>query len=222
MPIIDMKAPDVKPDDQVSNDIITVPNIITFIRLACIPIFLILLLQGQDVASAIVFGITAATDFLDGMIARKTHSVSRLGQLLDPATDRLLMITAVIGLLIVGRLPLWIIILVLVRDLLLLAGGYYLMKVWRVRVAVLYLGKIATALLFFGCAFLLLNMPIIGGLGWCDFAWLPGFNSDPCCWAIWLVYAGLVLAIVTTVYYIKRGIEGYHLAKSQRGAADRS
>lgn len=216
MPVIDMKAPDVKLDEQVSNEIITVPNIITFVRLACIPVFLILLLNGQDVASAIVFGLTAATDFLDGLIARKTHSVSRLGQLLDPATDRLLMITTVIGLLIVGRLPLWIIIVVLIRDVLLLAGGYYLMRVWQVRVAVRYLGKIATALLFFGCAFLLLNMPLISGLGWCTFAWLPGFNSDPCCWSIWLVYAGLALAIVTTVYYVKRGIEGYHLAQAQR------
>ena len=71
MPIIDMKAPDVKPDAQVSNDIITIPNIITFIRLCFIPVFLVLLLQGNNLAAAIVFGLTAATDFLDGMIARK-------------------------------------------------------------------------------------------------------------------------------------------------------
>lgn len=215
MPIIDMKAPDVKPDDQVSNDILTIPNIITFIRLCMIPVFAVLLFQGNDLASAIVFGVTAATDFLDGMIARKTHSVSRLGQLLDPATDRLLMITAVICLLIVGRLPLWMIVLVLARDLFLLAGGYYLIKRWQVRVAVLYLGKIATALLFFGCAFLLLNVPQVPGLGWCDFAWLPGFNHATACWSIWLVYAGLALAIVTTIYYIKRGIEGMHIAQAR-------
>ena len=215
MPIIDMKAPDVKPDAQVSNDIITIPNIITFIRLCFIPVFLVLLLQGNNLAAAIVFGLTAATDFLDGMIARKTNSVSRLGQLLDPATDRLLMITAVIGLLIVGRLPLWIIILVLARDLLLLAGGYYLIKRWKVRVAVMFLGKIATTFLFFGCAFLLLNAPLVPGLGWCDFAWLPGFNGSPCCWSIWLVYIGLLLALITTVYYCVRGVQGYHIAKAQ-------
>ena len=215
MPIIDMKAPDVKPDTQVSNDIITIPNIITFIRLCFIPVFLVLLIQGRDLAAAIVFGATAATDFLDGMIARKTNSVSRLGQLLDPATDRLLMIAAVIGLLIVGRLPLWIILLVLARDLLLLAGGYYLIKRWKVRVAVLFLGKIATTFLFFGCAFLLLNAPLVPGLGWCDFTWLPGFNNQLCCWSIWLVYIGLVLALVTTVYYCVRGVQGYHIAKAQ-------
>lgn len=215
MPIIDMNAPDVKPDDQVSTDIFTIPNIITFVRLCLIPVYLVLLMQGNDVAAAIVFGVTAATDFLDGMIARKTHSVSRLGQLLDPATDRLLMISVVVALLVVGRLPLWIIVLVLVRDLLLLIGASYLLRRWKVRVAVLFLGKVATALLFFGCAFLLLNAPLIPGLGWCDAAWLPGFNHEAVCWAIWLVYAGLALAIVTTVYYVARGIQGIGIARAQ-------
>jgi cardiolipin synthase len=221
MPIIDMNAPDVKPDEQVSNDILTIPNIITFIRLCMIPVFAVLLFQGNNLAAAIVFGVTAATDFLDGMIARKTHAVSRLGQLLDPATDRLLMITAVVCLLVAGRLPLWIIVLVLVRDLFLLAGGYYLLKRWQVRVAVRYLGKVATAFLFFGCALLLLYMPLTPGLGLCDFSWLPGFNHEMYCWAIWLVYIGLALAVVTTVYYIKRGIQGMNIAKTREAEGEK-
>ena len=113
-------------DEEVTDRIFTVANVITFIRLCMAPIALVVLLSGHDIAAAIIFGVTAATDFLDGQIARRTHTVSKVGQLLDPAVDRLLMICAVLGLLIVGRLPLWIVVVVLLRDLLLLAGGAWL------------------------------------------------------------------------------------------------
>lgn len=188
--------------EQVSDRIFTVPNLISFIRLCLVPIFLVLLFNDYDVMATFLFALAAGTDWIDGQIARRTNAVSKLGQLLDPAVDRILMISGVCGLFLVGRLPLWIILVVLVRDLLLLVGGACLLKRFRVRVPVIYPGKVATTLLFVGFAGLLLNWPLIGGLGIVDAAWLPGFNAAACSWGIWFVYAGLVLALATTVYYV--------------------
>ena len=203
--------------EEVSNRIFTVPNVISFIRLCLVPVFLVLLFNGFDLAATLLFAIAAGTDWVDGQIARRTHQVSRLGQLLDPAVDRILMISGVVGLFAVGRLPLWIILIVIARDLLLLGGGAYLLKRWHTRVAVIYPGKVATTLLFVGFAALLLNWPILQGLGMVDAAWLPGFNFEPYSWGIWFVYAGLLLALATTAYYVVAALIKIREAKAAQG-----
>lgn len=199
---------------QVSDKIFTVPNVISFIRLCLVPVFFVLLMNGYNLAATLLYALAAGTDWVDGQIARRTNQVSRLGQLLDPAVDRILMISGVLGLFLVGRLPLWIILVVIVRDLFLLVGGACLIKRFRIRVAVVYPGKVATTLLFIGFAGLLLNWPLIPGLGVVDATWLPGFNADPCSWGIWFVYAGLVLALATTAYYIASALRQLRDAKS--------
>lgn len=203
--------------EEVSNRIFTVPNVISFIRLCLVPVFFVLLFNGFDLAATLLFAIAAGTDWVDGQIARRTHQVSRLGQLLDPAVDRILMISGVVGLFAVGRLPLWIILIVIARDLLLLGGGAYLLKRWHTRVAVIYPGKVATTLLFVGFAALLLNWPILQGLGMADAAWLPGFSSEPYSWGIWFVYAGLLLALATTAYYVVAALIKIREAKDAQG-----
>lgn len=187
--------------EEVSNKIFTLPNVISFIRLCLVPIFLVLLLNGFNLAATLLFVVAAGTDWVDGQIARRTHSVSKLGQLLDPAVDRILMISGVVGLLLVGHLPVWIVVFVVLRDLYLLIGGAYLLNTWNIRVAVIYPGKVATTLLFVGFAALLLYWPVMDGLGIVPFSWLPGLSSDLYSWGIWFVYAGLVLALFTTLYY---------------------
>ncbi len=147
--------------------------------------------------------------------SRGARTVSKLGQLLDPAVDRILMIAGVAGLFVVGRLPLWIILVVLLRDLLLLVGGALLIKAYRIRVAVVFPGKVATTLLFVGFAGLLLNWPLLGGLGVCDASWLPGFNADSVSWGIWFVYAGHVLALATTVYYVSAALAKVRAARRE-------
>lgn len=202
--------------EKVLDTIFTVPNLISFIRLCMAPVYLVLLSRGENVAAAILFGIAASTDFVDGQIARRTHTVSKLGQLLDPAVDRVLMITAVFGLMLVGRLPVWIVVVVFLRDLLLLIGGVFLLQRYNVRVAVIYPGKFATTFLFVGFAGLLLNVPQVAGLGVCDIAWLPGLNSLTWSWGIWPVYAGLFLGVFTTSYYVVKGFQG--MREAQRAA----
>lgn len=201
-------------NEEVTDRIVTVPNVISFIRLCMIPVFFVLLMNGYDIPATIVFAVAACTDFIDGQVARRTHSVSKLGQLLDPAVDRLLMIFGVIGLLVVERLPLWIVVVVLVRDLLLLFGGLYLIKRWKTRVAVIFPGKVATTLLFIGFAGLLLNMPLIAGLGIINVDWLPGFNAMQVSWGIWFIYVGLILGLLTTIYYVLMGYR--KMQKAQR------
>ena len=207
---------DEQENQEVTNRIFTVANVITFIRLCMAPVALAVLLSGQDVLATALFAITAATDFLDGQIARRTHTVSKVGQLLDPAVDRLLMICAVVGLLIVGRLPIWIVVVVLLRDGLLLIGGAWLLRTYEIRVPVIYAGKFATTFLFVGLAGLMLNMPQVPGLGLCDFNWLPGFNMVSSSWGIWFVYLGLCLALATTVYYV---VVAYRELKKARANA---
>lgn len=200
-------------DVQVSDRIFTVPNVISFIRLCLVPVFFVLLMNGYNLVATLLYALAAGTDWVDGQIARRTNQVSKLGQLLDPAVDRILMISGVLGLFLVGRLPLWIILVVIVRDLFLLVGGACLIKRFRIRVAVVYPGKVATTLLFIGFAGLLLNWPLLPGLGIVDVAWLPGFNADACSWGIWFVYAGLVLALATTAYYVASALRQLREAK---------
>lgn len=199
---IDRNTNDAAASEVVTDKIFTIPNVISIIRLCLVPIFLILLIDGHDSAAAFLFALAAGTDFLDGQIARRTNTVSKLGQLLDPAIDRILMIAGVGGLLMVGRLPFWIVAIVLIRDLLLLIGGSYLLKRYRIRIPVIYLGKVATTFLFVGFAGMLLNWPIIPGLGVCDLSWLPGFSAPMVSWGIWFVYVGLILSLITTVFYL--------------------
>lgn len=203
---------------EVSNKIFTLPNFISFIRLLMIPLFLVLLFNDLNLAATLLFAIAASTDWVDGQIARRTNQVSRLGQLLDPAVDRLLMIAGVAGLFLVGRLPLWIILFVLIRDLALLFGGGYILKRYDVRVAVIYPGKVATTLLYIGFAGILLNFPLFTGLGVCDFSWLPGFSSASYSWGFWFVYAGLILNIFTTTYYIVTALKGVKRAREREAA----
>lgn len=115
-------------DYKVSDKVFTIPNLLSAIRLCMIPVFLVLLFNDFNLAATLVFAVAASTDWVDGQVARRTNSVSKLGQLLDPFVDRLLMISGVLGLFFVGRLPLWIIVVVVARDLIMLVGGSYLLS----------------------------------------------------------------------------------------------
>jgi cardiolipin synthase len=180
-----------------------------------IPVFLVLLFNDFNLAATLLFAIAASTDWVDGQVARRTNQVSKLGQLLDPAVDRLLMISGVVGLFLIGRLPLWIILFVLIRDIFLLVGAAFILKRWQVRVPVIYLGKVATTCLYIGFAGILLNFPLLTGLGVCDFSWLPGFSSDLYSWGFWFAYAGIFLNIFTTTYYIVAAVRGVAQARAR-------
>lgn len=187
--------------EESSSKILTVPNVISVARLCLIPVYLVLLANGSRAAATIIFAFAAATDFVDGQVARRTHQVSNLGKLLDPAVDTALMVSGVIGAFAIGALPLWIMVLIFAREVFLLAAGGILLARYGIRVPVIYPGKFATTFLFFGIAGLLLGAPLVPGLGICDAGWLPGFTAADASWGIWSVYIGLILQIGVTVYY---------------------
>ena len=79
----------------------------------------------------------------------------------------------------------------------------------------------ATTFLFVGFAGLLLNMPLIGGLGWFEASWLPGFGSEACSWGIWFVYAGLLIGLFTTLYYVLAGYRKMQKARRLKQRASK-
>ena len=187
--------------EEVSNKILTAPNVISAVRLLMVPVYLWLLLNGYDIAALVLFSVAALTDFVDGQVARRTHQVSKLGKLLDPAVDTVLMVTGILGVVLIGRLPAWIAVVIFAREAFLLIGGGILLKGFDIRVPVIYPGKVATTLLFAGFAGMFLNAPLLPGLGITSVDWLPGFNAADCAIWVWLVYIGLALQIGVTVYY---------------------
>ena len=100
--------------------ILTIPNILSFIRLLGVPLFLWLILVPEaDGWAFVVLALSAVTDYLDGMIARALGQISRLGQLLDPIADRLYIAATLLGLAIRAIIPWWLVIVLLARDLVL-------------------------------------------------------------------------------------------------------
>ena len=101
------------------------PNVLTTVRLAAVPVFAALLLSADGAPApmaAVVFAFAAVTDFLDGELSRRLHAQSRYGRVLDPIADRLLIVVAVVLLWHVDRLPLVLMLIVLSRDVLLLTS----------------------------------------------------------------------------------------------------
>ena len=143
--------------------------------------------------------------------------MSWLGKIMDPIMDRVLLFTGVLGLLIVGDLPLWVPVFVIGRDVFLGIGGLILQHFRRRPIDVVYVGKAATALLMVGFCDLLLGLPVMEGLGLVDVAWLPGLNSQSAALGILFVYAGVVCSLVTAVVYTVKGVQV--IRESRAGAA---
>ncbi|MET1051437.1 MAG: CDP-diacylglycerol--glycerol-3-phosphate 3-phosphatidyltransferase [Mycetocola sp.] len=139
-----------------SDRILTVPNLLSFLRLALVPVFLILLVEGQDIAALIVLAVSGFTDFLDGYIARRFNQVSRLGQLLDPAADRLYILAALLGLGWRDLVPLWLVIVIVARDVMLVVLAGILARIGHSAFPVNWVGKWATACLFVGLPLLMI------------------------------------------------------------------
>jgi cardiolipin synthase len=125
--------------------ILTLPNAVTFARIALIPVFVTLILDERTRRAGLgLFAVVAASDWLDGYLARRTGQVSTLGKLLDPTADRLAIAAGLIALTIAGAIPLWAVLLVVVRDALVLLAGTILLVSRSVRIDVRRIGKIAT------------------------------------------------------------------------------
>ena len=142
---------------EVSHRVLTVPNVLSFLRLLMVPVFLALIIGGQDGYALLVLVISSVTDFLDGQIARRFHQVSRLGQLLDPAADRLFIFTALVGLAIREVIPWWLFVAIVARDAMLLVLGIVGANFGYGPLPVHHLGKMATLFLFYALPILMIG-----------------------------------------------------------------
>jgi cardiolipin synthase len=137
--------------------ILTLPNAISAARLVGVPVFLYLLLGPHaDIAALIVLMLAGFSDWADGVLARKLNQYSRLGELLDPAADRLYILATLVGLVIRDIIPWWLAALIVGRDVI-LAGGLAVLRRYRYGPPpVHYLGKAATFNLLYAFPLLLL------------------------------------------------------------------
>lgn len=126
----------------------TVPNLLSASRLAAVPVFLWLMFGAHDhlVAAYVLAGV-GATDWLDGFLARRLGQVSTVGQVLDPAADRVLLGVAVLSCLIAGVVPLWFGVAVLAREVVVAGAVLVLAILGATRVAVVFVGKAGTFVL---------------------------------------------------------------------------
>ena len=211
-----------KGKEEASNRIFTVPNVISLIRLCLVPVFLVLLFNGYDLMATFLFALAAGTDWIDGQIARRTHAVSKLGQLLDPAVDRILMIAGVAGPVPGGTAA--------ALDHPRRADARPGCCSWAARCcssatacacAVVYAGKVATTLSVRRASpGLLLNWPLLERPRRGGRRLAAGLQRRiPYSWGIWFVYAGLVLALLTTAYYAVAAFAKVRAAKREAEAA---
>jgi cardiolipin synthase len=104
-------------------DPMNLPNYITLFRIVLIPFFVYLMIYGYYRAALLVFVIACVTDALDGMIARLTNQITELGAFLDPMADKLLILSAFVTLVLMDMLPVWLVIIVVSRDIILVLGA---------------------------------------------------------------------------------------------------
>jgi CDP-diacylglycerol--glycerol-3-phosphate 3-phosphatidyltransferase len=131
-------------------------NALTISRFFLIPVFLAFLFLGQFKSAFIVFAFAGITDLLDGMIARRLGEITELGKVLDPLVDRLLIGAALISLTMVGRIPLWVLLVVATRDLTMILGAAFIRVLRLPAVEVTWLGKFSSTLLLLAIALNLL------------------------------------------------------------------
>ncbi len=143
--------------NQISSRIVTVPNVLSFIRLLLVPVFFVFVVTDHDFLALILLIVSSITDFVDGQIARRFNQVTRLGQLLDPAADRLLILAALIGLSIRDVIPWWLAAVIIARDVMLIVLGVTLANHGYGPLPVHHLGKFATFCLFYALPTLMLG-----------------------------------------------------------------
>ena len=173
--------------------ILTVPNAITMVRLACIPLFVWLLFGAhRQIWAAVLLAVLGATDWVDGFVARRWHQVSTVGKVLDPTADRILVGTAVISVIVAGAVPLWFGLLTVIREALVSGAVLLLASLGAERIDVLWVGKAGTfGLMFAYPTFLLAH----GHAGWQHpieiVAWLSAIPALTLAWIAAAAYVPL-------------------------------
>jgi cardiolipin synthase len=179
--------------DVTTDRVLTVPNLISFLRLALVPVFLWLLLVPRepwsDLLALGVLFFSAVTDWLDGYLARRWNQITRLGQLLDPVADRLYIVATVVAFVLRDIIPWWFAVVIVLRDVLVALTVPVLRHYGLPPLPVHFLGKAATFNLLYAFPLLLVG-ELGGGLGTVAtvFGWAFGIWGAGLYWAAAVLY----------------------------------
>ncbi len=176
---------------------LNLPNTLTFLRLLLIPVFAYAAIAGNFAYpwfAPVTFGLAALTDWFDGIAARKLNQTTEFGKIFDPVVDRILIASALVVLYIKisSLVPLWAIMIIIGRDILMVIGWVYVSYLGA-RIRVTYEGKLATATLMGAAFFLMLNFA----------DGLIGFKVI----GVLLFYIGVVLSVISALRYFRVGID---------------
>ena len=165
------------------------PNALTIIRFLLIPIIVINIFNGNYILAFVFFTLSGITDIADGFIARKFNLISNFGKLMDPLADKLTQISTIASLTLIHIIPIWILVIVLLKELIMIAGASFLYGKDVVVYSKWY-GKLATVLFYLAIVFSLL---------------INQFNLDSI-WSnldLWLFYLALFTTVFSLIMYIK-------------------
>jgi cardiolipin synthase len=182
-----------------AHGVLTIPNIVSVVRLCCVPLFLYLLFGRENrAAAAYLLGGLGATDWIDGYVARRFDQVSTVGKVLDPTADRILLGVAVVAIMIDGSVPIWIGTVTIVREVLVSAAVIVLAALGARRIDVTWAGKAGTFALMF--AFPLFLGSHADNLGWQDLAGVLA----------WIfVIPGIILSWYAAIAYVPLALEAF-------------
>lgn len=190
--------------------ILTVPNLISLVRLGCIPVFLWLLFSQDDrYAAAWLWAVVGATDWVDGWWARKFDVVSEFGKMIDPVTDRAVLIIGVVAVGIDGSVPWWLVGLTAVREVIVSIAVVAITAMGARRMDVTWWGKCATFGLYFAFPLLLAGASTTAGADWYR-------------WAGWAcAIPSLVYSYLSAAQYVPMGIRALREGRQDRLDAQR-
>lgn len=191
--------------------VLTVPNVLSFIRLLAVGVFGWLILDGQDVAAVVLLAVSGATDWLDGFLARKFKQRTALGAKLDPVADRLYILMAIVALTVRGIMPWWLLVILVARDVMLVLLVPSLRRSGVVALPVNFVGKAATMCLLLALPLILLaSTPMLDNA---SFGWIG--------WIGWIAWP--LAALGAVLYWWAGGIylhQTITLSKARRRAPD--
>lgn len=179
----------------------TIPNILTTIRLLAIPImavFIFSMKQGQEHAElngmiAFIFFVAIwLTDMADGYIARKYDMVSEFGKIYDPFVDKLFQFTTAFMMLLIGRIPLWVVVFILVKEIVMILGGAFVLQQMKLVVKAKWYGKASTVLFVIALASLFF------------------LTKDTLYYAHYIFIPPVLMATYSTIRYAKNAINKFN------------
>jgi len=171
--------------------IVTVPNVISLVRLACVPVFVWLLADDELLAAAALLAVLGATDWVDGWIARRFDQGSDLGKILDPVADRILLLVAAVALMVQGSVPVVVGVLALAREAAVSIAVLALAAAGARRIDVQWVGKAGTLALMVAFPLFL----------WADA--IAGAAHDVVLVGAWcMAVCGLVLSYYAALSYV--------------------